>query len=290
MPSQASAAAAVLLILATRSLTVSPNIRPLLLMLAVAAAVPLIVQAKPVATGHFQAGEKQFTVADALAWRDGEDLKVVFSDAPFDRANFAEDGKLDSFDFMRHAGTSLSFGVSDEGEARFVSVQSDGGSSFMTGIGETLVLSRRDDANIAGTFTVGDSTAITFDLPISASTLERPGEPLPADGGEPGRVLLARMKAIHDGDMETLMANTPPDQAEEMRQSVASGEAEQLLAMAKLFTPTDIAVTGGRQDGDTAWVDFTGLESGSKVTGTGKLLRVDGSWRVESVNTSQSSD
>lgn len=266
------------------------NVRPFLLVLAATISAVTMVDADPVASGHFTAGGQRHTVADAIAWVDGDDLRIVFSATPFDRANFAEDGELDTFDFMRHDGATLSFGVGDDGDSHFVNVAAGGSSSYMTGVGEKLELSRRDENSVAGIFTVADDTKIDFDLSISPAKMERPGQPLPTDGGEPGQALLARMKAIHDGDMDALMANTPPDQAEEMRQAVASGEAEKMLEMAKMFTPTDIIVTGGRQDGDTAWVDFTGTDSGSKVTGTGKMQRVDGSWRVESVNTSQSAN
>ena len=261
------------------------------LLIAMAAVLPAIGHAAPGATGQFHIGESAYTVADAMAWRDDDDIKVVFSDTAFDRASFADDGELDSFDFMRHDGVTLTLTVDPaDGTLGGISTQSGGGSSYMTGVGEKLTLASHDADAIAGTFAIGDQPGITFDLPIASGKIERPGETLPPDGGEPGKVLLARMAAIHAGDMDALMANTPPDQAAEMKAAVDSGEAEQLLAMAKMFTPTDINVTGGSQDGDVAWVDFTGKDSGSKVTGTGKLLRRDGKWQVESVNTSQSGD
>lgn len=259
--------------------------------LLLALALPWPVAAKDAASGHFQAGEQEFTVADAIAWRDGEGLKLVFSDKPFDRAAFADDGELDDFDFLRHEGATLTLSVDPaDGSLSGVSTQYEGMSRFFTGAGERLTLSRREENSIAGEFSVGDAPGLSFDLAIISGKLERPGEKLPADGGEPGKVLLARIAAIHAGDMDELIANTPPEQAEEMRQAVASGEAEQLLAMAKLFTPTDIKILGGHQDGDMAWIDFTGMESGANVTGVGKLLRTNGRWQVESVSTSQSSD
>lgn len=269
----------------------SPTRRNTLLLIAIALVLPAGAQAAPGATGQFAIGETAYTVADAMAWRDDDDLKVVFSDTAFDRAAFAEDGELDSFDFMKHEGVTLTLTIDPaDGTLSGMGTQSGGGSSYMTGVGEKLSLSTHDDATVAGTFAIGDGPGITFDLPINAAKMARPGEALPADGGEPGKVLLARMAAISAGDMKALMENTPPDQAAEMQAAVDSGEAEQLLAMAKLFTPTDVVVTGGQQDGDTAWVDFTGMESGAKVTGTGKLLRADGRWQVESVNTTQSGD
>ncbi len=253
----------------------------------VAAGLSPLLSAKTVVEGEFVIHDVAYPAVDAIAWHAYGELRLVFTDKTFDRAAFAEDGELDSFDFMR--GDQVTYTVTldpDSGEVRGIATQSAGMSGFRSGVGESIVLDHRDDKRIAGRFSADGGVALGFDLPITGSALERPGTPLPADGGEPGKVLLARMAAIHAGDMDELIANTPPDQAEEMRQAVASGEAEQLLAMARMFTPTDITVTGGHQDGDTAWVDFTGKESGGKVTGVGKLLRTDGRWQVYSINTS----
>lgn len=246
--------------------------------------------AKEGASGQFQIEGENHTVADAIAWLDDGDLKLVFSDYKFDRAAIAADGELDSFDFMSSDGATLTVQVDDDGSVSGIVMYDSGMTHFLTGVGEKLELSHRDEQRIAGTFAVGDAPGLKFDLTISDGTIERPGEKLPADGGEPGKILLARMTAIHEGDMEELIANTPPDQAEEMRAAVASGEAEKLLAMAQLFTPKDIRIQGGSQDGDTAWIDFIGDARGSAVKGVGTLKRQDGRWAVESVITSQSSD
>ncbi len=260
--------------------------------LALLLALPLSfsVLATDGASGQFQIEGESRTVADAIAWLDEGDLKLVFSDYKFDRAAFAADGELDSFDFMSSEGATLTVQVDDDGSVSGITMYDSGMTHFLTGVGEKLELSHRDEQRVAGTFALGDAPGLRFDLAISDGTIERPGEKLPADGGEPGKILLARIAAIHDGDVEELIANTPPDQAEEMRAAVASGEAEQLLAMAKLFTPKDIRIHGGSQDGDTAWIDFTGEERGGAVKGVGTLKRQDGRWAVESINTSQSSN
>ncbi len=269
--------------------TTPRNDRTTLLLIALAIAVPTVGHADVGASGQFRIDETRYTVADAIAWRDDDELKIVFSDTAFDRAAFADDGELDSFDFMRHDGSTLELTIDPaDGTLDSMSTQSGGGFGFRSGVGETLTLARRDANAVAGTFAIADEPGITFDLPITPREIERPGTALAADGGEPGQVFLARMAAVHAGDMATLMANTPPEQAVEMQAAIDNGEAEQLLAMAKMFTPTDIVITGGTQDGDKAWIDFTGKDSGSKVTGTGKLERIDGRWRVESVNTQNS--
>jgi hypothetical protein len=264
----------------------------LTLVLATALAAPTgTAVAADGASGSFRIADQDFTVADAIAWRDGDDLKLTFSDAVFDRAAFAEDGTLDSFDFLRHEGVTVEVGVdAGDGSASGVSTRIGGGSSFASGVGEHLALERNDGERIAGLFTVADTSSIRFDLPVLSGTLERPGVALPADGGEPGQALLAQFAAIHAGDMDALIAMAPAEQAQEFRQAVAEGETEQLLTMARMFTPTQVRVTGGSQDGDRAWVDFAGSESGGQVTGTGVMRRSDGRWRVESTNTSQVAD
>jgi hypothetical protein len=243
------------------------------------------------ASGSFRIVGLDFTVAYALAWRDGDDLKLTFSDAPFDRAAFAEDGTLDAFDFLRHDGVTIEVGVdAEDGSASGMSTRIGGSSSYSSGAGEQLVLARNDGERIAGHFSVADVTTIAFDLPVLGNAIARPGTALPADGGEPGQALLAQFAAIHAGDMDALIAMAPAEQAQELRAAVAEGEAEQVLTMARMFTPTQVRVTGGSQDGDRAWIDFTGSESGGTVTGTGVMRRSDGRWRVESTSTSQSAD
>lgn len=252
----------------------------------IAAGLSPILSASAVVEGEFVIHGLDYPAVDAIAWHDDDELRLVFTDKTFDRAAFAEDGKLDSFDFMRGDQTTYTVTLDPaSGKVRGISTLSAGISGFRRGVGEDIVLEHHDERRIAGRFSADGGVALTFDLTVTGSQIERPGTPLPADGGEPGKVLLARMAAIHAGDIDELIANTPPDQAEEMHAAVANGEADQLMAMAKMFTPTDIVVTGGRQDGDTAWVDFTGNESGGKVKGFGKLLRHDGRWQVESINT-----
>src|SRR5690606_33318588 len=109
--------------------------RNTLLPILIAMALPAGAHAAPGATGQFALGEEILPVADAIAWRDGDDLKLVFSDTSFDRVAFAEDGELDSFDFMRHEGTTLTLTVdSADGTLRGMGIQSGSGSSFMTGV------------------------------------------------------------------------------------------------------------------------------------------------------------
>lgn len=259
--------------------------------LALLLALPITVAAlaQEGASGQFQVDGDNRTVADGIAWLDQGTLKLVFSDQAFDRNEMAADGELNAFDFMGE-GTTLTVEVGERDAVAGVSLYENGMTRYFSGLGETLEIRHRDQQRIAGAFAVGDAPGLRFDLPISDGSMERPGERLPADGGEPGRVLLSRIAAIHAGDMDELIANTPPDQADEMRAAVADGEGAQLLAMAQLFTPKDIKIQGGSQDGDSAWVDFTGNEGGIAVTGVGILKRSNGRWAVESVNTSHSSD
>lgn len=185
-------------------------------------------------------------------------------------------------------------------------------------LGGALTISRLTDDAIAGHFRYGEHEA-RFDLPLTASAAAddtgrasgavssvstvsisstsgdatgmdddgdgRSGSPLPAGGGEPGLALQRMVAAVHAGDLDTLVANMPEADAEEVRAAIASGEAEAMLQMARAFTPSKVDIQGGQQDGDRAWLDFTGTESGAPVTGSAEMVRSEGSWRVVKINT-----
>ena len=90
------------------------------------------------------------------------------------------------------------------------------------------------------------------------------GEPLPADGGEPGAAYLNWVKVIHSGDMAALMAIIPPELAEQMN-SAPEEEVEEQLYWMKAMTPTEVTVTGGSIDGDEAYLDVQGKMDGEML-------------------------
>jgi hypothetical protein len=89
------------------------------------------------------------------------------------------------------------------------------------------------------------------------------GDPLPADGGEPGKAYLAWAAALHAGDVEALKALVPA----EMVGQFDSDEVKADLEMMQAMTPTGLTVLGGSSDGKTAILQVEGVMEGEKVRG-----------------------
>lgn len=92
------------------------------------------------------------------------------------------------------------------------------------------------------------------------------------------------MAAIHSGNFDQLMAESPPEQRAEMEKAKASGEAKDMLPMIQSMTPKDIKLLGGVLDGDAAQVDFQGMLGGQPQKGTAELSRIGGVWYVTGMN------
>jgi hypothetical protein len=50
------------------------------------------------------------------------------------------------------------------------------------------------------------------------------------------------------------------------------------MAMAQAMSPSKVKITGGRQDGDRAWVEFTAVEADQPRVGTAEMKREGGRW------------
>jgi len=240
--------------------------------------------------GHVEVKQQSWNVADAIAYRSGDELKVVLSDKPFDRAAFAKDGKLDDFDFINHhmqkeASTfTLQFGTDLK-----LQMLNTGGGATNAGIDKAFTPSAKHSATeLAGTFVYnGDlfgkvAVNVTFDLPVESDKLQRPGKPLAADAGDPGKALLRNVAAIHSGKLEQIIAVSPPERREQMEKS--KGEAKEMLPMMQSMTPKDVKPLGGMIDGDSAQVDFQGVLDGKPQKGTAELTRIGGAWYVTGMN------
>lgn len=228
-------------------------------------------------------------VADAIAFADGEDLSVVLAQQKFDRAELAKDGKLDDFDVLRHDGDTITLRVDPENEVGCLnfSAGGGGGSSCNSEYARQFKLVARDGQHIAGTFTFDDdgkTSVVKFDVPIE-TTITRPGKALPADGGEPGKAVLAHFAAIASGDFERIKAGAHPERVKMMEDAGKSGEARQMIEMLKMMTPTDVKITGGTVDGERATIDFTGKDGSGPVKGTADVERYQGKWYVTGTST-----
>lgn len=149
---------------------------------------------------------------------------------------------------------------------------------------------------LAGHYTYVDEDAegptcdITFDIAqigerAAAAPPVLPGEPLPADGGAPGKALLALHRAVQAGDADAIIAALPADKAAGFRTLRASPDFAEQLAAQQAMTATNVSITGGRIDGDQAWVEFEGELGGEPSRGTAEMERVEGKWVVRTEST-----
>ena len=235
------------------------------------------------ASGKVKFHGAAWNVADALAYVDDDETLVVLGSAKFDRAEFADDGKLDTFDFMRQNGLkTLTLKVKADGTMSCLDFSTgSGGGSSCGSVGDGLKLSERTPKAIAGTFKHKDGedeVDASFKLAIESGTMARAGTALPAGGGDAGKALMEANAAIRSGDLKKIKAVSPPDRIAAIEESEKSGEAKDMLEMLKMMTPTITKVTGGTVDGDNATLDWTGTDDGQPVKGTAKMKRVGGKW------------
>jgi hypothetical protein len=248
------------------------------LLLALTVATPAFADAK----GKVALKGATFTVADAVAYKTRDGVEVAFLPKPFDRKAAAKDLTIDSFDLMRAGGARVALKVGPDGSFNCIdySTGEGGGSSCNSDYTKALTLTTRSADRIAGTFRLnvdGDTADVTFDLPVE-STVARGGTALPADGGDPGKAVLAHFAAIEKNDFKALKATAAPDRREMMDEAEKSGEAKELFKMMRSMSPRKVKITGGTVDGDSAMVDFEGVADGAVVKGVAECERIGGAW------------
>lgn len=250
----------------------------MVVMAVVMAAPGLQAQAK----GQVRLKRASFTVADAVAYKTDDGVEVALLSGPFDRKAAAKDQKIDSFDVMRTDGASITLRIEADGSFNCIDSRSDdgGGSSCNSDYTPALKLTARTADRIAGSFTLkanGETANVTFDLKVE-SAVARTGTALPADGGEPGKAVLAHFAAIEKNDFNALKATATPEQQAMMSASEKSGEAKEMFQMLRKMSPRKVRIVGGTVDGDEATVDFEGVEDGKPVKGVAQVERIAGKW------------
>lgn len=239
--------------------------------------------------GQVTKGEQTWTVADVIAWREDDKVAVVFASVPFDRTAMAKDGRIDSFDFIGIAGNTLTVNLRSDGPGMCFDYagESGGGSSCSSAYQSAVQVTRNDTDRVAGRvdWSEGEATVLQleFDLPV-LSEVARPGRPLPADGGEPGRAVLAHFAAIASADLARIKAVSHPERVAMMDAETEADLAE-MLGFLKAMSPTEVRIAGGTVDGDSAYVDYAGKRDGEALRGTAELARVDGRWYVTGTST-----
>lgn len=223
-----------------------------------------------------------FAVVDAVAYKTEDGIEVALLPAAFDRKAAATDQKIDSFDVMRMGKGHITLRIGSDGTFSCIDYANGqgGGSSCNGDYTKALTFTARTADHVAGTFQLkagGDTADVTFDLKVE-STVARAGTALPADGGEPGRAVMAHFAAIEKNDFKALMATAPPEQRKLMEASDKSGEAKEMFGMMRAMSPRKVKVLGGTVDGDEATVDFEGVADGKPTKGAATVVRIDGKW------------
>lgn len=192
----------------------------------------------------------------------------------------------------------------DEGKVATVNFNGAGSSVSQSGgdIGK-LQTQVNDAKRVAGSFVLeGDDDDdvrcnVGFDLAYATTTAATPaggssatsaaaaaptGKALPAGGGEPGKVFQANLAAMQKGDVDAMLATVTKEQADKIRAQRKEPQFGAMLAMMKSFAPKSATVTGGQDFGDTAELTIDAVDqSGGKSTGTSKLRKEGGAWKVE---------
>lgn len=122
---------------------------------------------------------------------------------------------------------------------------------------------------------------VTFDLALLGDPKDAPPPPgvaLPAGGGEPGAAYLAMNKAVQAGDFDAMLKLMPPDRVAMMQDARKDPDFAAQMALMQAMSPTQVTISGGRMDGDRAWLEFTAVESGQPRAGTAEMHREDGRW------------
>lgn len=172
---------------------------------------------------------------------------------------------------------------------------SQGGSAF-----GDLKLTRNDAKGAAGHYTLKGKASddlscdFTFDLAYAkpgaavassgagAAPAAQAGKPIPAGGGELGKVLQANVAAMQKGDIDAMLATVSKAQVEQMNKDRKDPQFPMMLKMMQAFAPKSITVTGGQDFGDHAELTLTGVEQGGeKSTGTAQMVKEDGKWKVQ---------
>ncbi len=132
---------------------------------------------------------------------------------------------------------------------------------------------------------------LQFDLPMAGKGAPRPvakpwGVALPAGGGEPGKVYLALHNATLKGNIDSMLMFVTKERVDKMREARREPDFPQMLAMIKAFEPATVRIVSGRADAVRAELQIDGKESdGSAMTGTVKLIKEAGGWKVDQVST-----
>ncbi len=244
----------------------------------------------PHAHGSVNFNGAQWQVADVVAMQEHDGVLLSLSDKPYNRSEFAIDGKLDSFDILRHNGHTLTLKIDHNGPTSCVDFTNpgSGGSKCSSEFATAIALSKNDAQQVVGVMHWGKADAeqieVEFACPIE-NKLARNGTALPEDGGEPGKAVQAHFAAIASGDLAQIKAQTHPQQLTQKNAAHLAADDE-MIGYLQQMSPKTIKVLGGVHNGDKAYVDYSGDNHGQKILGTAELSLFQGRWYVEKTHES----
>ena len=219
---------------------------------------------------------------------------VIFASVPLDcaaaDAGFSPQSALES-SISEQRGAIVVMTLDPEGtraNGYWRSIEPSDGFSF-GGQGE-LTFVRRDDTRVEGRYRTlkpedfFDKT-FEFDLPFAVDLLagSLSGTPLPKNGGEPGKVYLAYLKAVDKKDPVQLQKWTTAARAAEIKEQAEGGYFAETFEYRRSSELKTATITGGLVKGNKARLDVSGVtHDGDKSRGPIYLVQENGAWKVES--------
>lgn len=245
-------------------------------------------------SGRFVDGDQVVVPVDAYAYRKPDPFEegsqvtvVVLADKAFDRAALdaapERDSAIRSFMF-EHEARLIELTLDAEGEVSNLYVYVPPGSNLsMSGSGETEVRAHAPTRTEGRFVLEGEERqadlAWAVDVAGDPVPLAQRGSPLPAGGGEPGAAYVAYIAAVRSGDPEKMAAHMGREMAEAMLSHRGDPDFAEQIELFQAFNPSEITVTGGRLDGETAYLDVVGKDAdGRRVSGTVTMGREGGRW------------
>ena len=268
-----------------------PGLRFAVLLLA-----PLLVTANARAAGggHFRLGENRIDAKYAIAVADDEGhgaeprVFVYLADFPLDAAKVA--AAFDPEDAVREqlgdrAGGYVRICIEDDGsECGMFFNRKQPDDSFNTSGYGTFGLHGRDAGHVAGSWILKEPESFfdqsyDFDLHFDVAVTPLPGQPLPADGGEPGVAYRAWLAALAKGDIATLRKLGDGEHSYRFPGDDAS-QAKQSIKELRDGTPLQAKILRGLVDGDRAvlWIEGSDRDDILRA-GRVRMQREEGTWR-----------
>ncbi|TDR47759.1 uncharacterized protein DUF4878 [Tahibacter aquaticus] len=273
-----------------------------------------LAQAESV-SGDCRYKEETSTIVDGLVFKQPNsfdktktDVVVALSTLALDKAALARisDGSMKESSLRRQLMGSREarlIKLTLEGTTVTALNYNGGGISYSTsgtGVG-TLTPKASDASHVEASFVLeGDADELRCQLSFnlayastaslaaggkaagSAAAPAAGGKPLPPGGGEAGKVFQANLAAMQKGDIDAMLATVSKAQADKMRAQKNDPKFPMMLQMMKSFAPKSATVTGGQDFGDHAELTLDAVgQSGEKSSGTCKLVKEDGKWKVE---------